>query len=152
MIAHPPCTYLTSTGNRWMRPEYSARFPDRRQQREDAIIFFMAFMSAPIPCIAVENPLGIMTSRFRKADQYVQPWQFGDRASKLTGLWLVNLPLLTPTQVVHPDYLIYKSKHTASGISKYPVEWGPRFRHSNRSKQRSRTYWGIAQAMATQWG
>ena len=107
MIAHPPCTYLCVTGNKWMKPEYKDRFPNREEQREDAISFFMCLYDAPIERVAVENPVGIMSTVFRKPDQYVHPYHFGDPHSKKTGFWLRNLPKLLPTDVVEPEMYTY---------------------------------------------
>ena len=149
MIAHPPCTYLTVTGNKWFKPEYKDRFPTREQDRKDGIAFFMALMNANIPKIAVENPIGIMSTNFRKPDQIIQPWQFGHEASKSTCLWLKGLPLLTHTNVVDKgEFVTYKSgkrmtKWYADAASLSPKE---------RAKVRNTTFQGIADAMADQWG
>jgi hypothetical protein len=149
MIAHPPCTYLTVTGNKWFKPEYKDRFPTREQDRKDGIAFFMALMNANIPKIAVENPIGIMSTHFRKPDQIIQPWQFGHEASKSTCLWLKGLPLLTHTNVVDKgEFVTYKSgkrmtKWYADAASLSPKE---------RAKVRNTTFQGIADAMADQWG
>ena len=135
-IFHPPCTYLTVSGNKWMKPEYRDRFPDRPRQREEAVEFFMALANAPIPHIAIENPIGIMSTRWRKPDQVVQPWMFGHGEVKATCLWLKGLATLVPTSVVegrHPRM------HTLPPSK-------------DRWKERSRTYQGIAEAMAEQWG
>jgi len=88
MIAHPPCTYLTNSGNKWMKPEFKDRFPHRIEQREQAIEFFLKLYNAPIYSVAIENPVGVMSRVFRKPDQYVHPYQFGDPHSKKTGWWL----------------------------------------------------------------
>lgn len=136
LIAHPPCTYLCVSGNRWM---YDPRYPNRAQDREAAAAFFMAFIHAPIEKIAVENPIGIMNTRFRKPDQIIQPWQFGHAASKATCLWLKNLPLLKPTQIVESDLRMY-------GNGKRMSQW-----YSSRKRERSITFPGIAAAMADQW-
>ncbi len=148
MIAHPPCTYLTVTGNRWMKPEYADRYPDRPMQREDAVDFFMRLATSNIPRIAIENPVCIMSSRYRKPDQIIQPWQFGDKAVKKTCLWLKNLPLLTPTKIVTPKYITYNSSTKASCKSRYPMAWAKK----GDWKERSKTFQGIANAMAKQWG
>lgn len=148
MIAFPPCTYLTVTGNKWMKPEYADRFPTRKQDREDAINFFMQFVDVNIPLKAIENPVGIMSSIYRKPDQIIQPWQFGDRAVKKTCLWLMGLPVLLYTQIVSPEYLVFNSSTHKSGKSKYPVLWGGK----HNSILRSKTFPGIAKAMAEQWG
>lgn len=130
LIAHPPCTDLAVSGSRWF-PEKRA---DGRQQR--AIEFFMELVNAPVARIAVENPVCIMSSHYRKPDQIIQPWQFGHGETKATCLWLKNLPKLTPTNVV---------EGREARVHKMPP--GP-----ERWKERSRTYDGIAKAMAEQWG
>lgn len=150
MIAHPPCTYLTVTGNRWFLPEFAARYPDRGRQREEAAAFFMALANAEVPKIAIENPVCVMASRWRKSDQIIQPWQFGDRAVKKTCLWLKGLPKLVPTKIVEPEYKIYNSKNHKSGKSRYPMLWAGKGK--GMSKERSKTFQGIAEAMADQWG
>jgi hypothetical protein len=148
MIAHPPCTYLCVTGNKWMKPEFKDRFPNRAKQREDAVDFFMALADASIPKICIENPVGIMSTRWRKPDQYIQPWQFGEKHSKKTGLWLKGLPKLKHTKLVKPEFYIYKDGR------KDPM-WHVKTMHLNkedRMKARSLTFQGIADAMADQWG
>ena len=127
MIAHPPCTHLAVSGARW--------FKDKQKEQAEAIKFFMELVNAPIPKIAVENPISIMSSKFRKPDQIIQPWMFGHGETKATCLWLKNLPLLKPTRIV---------KGREAKIHKMPP--GP-----DRWKKRSRTYKGIAGAMAQQW-
>lgn len=147
MIAHPPCTYLTVTGNKWMKPEFKDRFPNRPQQRKDAIDFFIKLYNAPIEKIAIENPVGILSTQFRKPDQYVHPYYFGDKHSKKTGFWLKNLPLLVANEIVEPEMYIYKDGrkdpmwHVES--MSMPKE--------ERTKFRSKTFPGIAKAMAEQW-
>jgi len=149
MIAHPPCTFLCVTGNKWMKPEYRERFPTREQDRKDAIEFFMDLVNAPIPKIAIENPVGIMSSHYRKPDQYVQPYWFGHPHSKKTGLWLKNLPKLKPTDVVAEEpRVIPKNGHS---MSRLHVEIG-KLPMSERATRRSRTFHGFAEAMSTQWG
>ena len=148
IIAHPPCTYLTNAGNKWFKPEYKERFPDREQKREDAVLFFMAFWNADCPRVAIENPQGIMSSRFRKPDQYIEPYMFGDPEKKKTGLWLRGLPALAPTNVVEPIII-----ECASGARE--PRWHMETIHlppKERSKARSKTFPGIARAMAEQWG
>ena len=130
MIAHPPCTHLSVSGAR----HFAAKRADGRQQ--EAVDFFMALVNAPIPRIAVENPVCIMSSLYRKPDQIVQPWQFGHGETKATCLWLKGLPKLTPTDVV---------EGREARIHRMPP--GP-----NRWKERSKTFPGIAEAMAAQWG
>lgn len=148
LICHPPCTYLTCSGNKWFKPEYKDRFPDRFQQREDAVQIFMMFVNAKCEHIAIENPVGIMSTRYRKPDQYIQPYYFGDPEKKTTGLWLKNLPRLVPTNIVEPQII-----RTKSGVNE--PKWHmdtlglPK---EERSRLRSKTFLGIAQAMAEQWG
>lgn len=149
MIAHPPCTYLTVTGNKWFKPEYAHRFPTRHQDRENAVAFFMELVNANIPKIAIENPIGIMSTRYQKPTQVIHPWQFGHEASKSTCLWLKGLPKLNPTNIVGKgEFVTYKSgkrmtKWYADAASLSPKE---------RAKVRNTTFQGIADAMAAQWG
>jgi hypothetical protein len=135
MIAHPPCTFLTVSGNKWMKPEFADRFPTRHKDREDALEFVRALMAAPIPRIAVENPISVISSRIRKPDQVIQPWMFGHGEVKATCLWLKGLPKIKPTNIV---------TGRADRLHRLPP--GP-----DRWKERSRTFAGIAQAMAEQW-
>jgi len=151
MIAHPPCTYLTLTGNKWFKPEFAERFPTRQKDREDAIQFFMALANAPIPKIAIENPIGIMSSRWRKPEQIIQPWQYGHETTKATCLWLKGLPPLRSTNIVSKgEVVVSKSGNRMSRwyyeTSKLPIKGGI------RAKARSVTFQGIADAMADQWG
>lgn len=148
LIAHPPCTYLTLAGNRWMKPEYRNRYPNREQQRKDAIDFFMLLIEAPIPRIAVENPIGIMSRIYRKPDQIIQPYQFGHDVRKPTCLWLRNLPPLFPTNIVAPKLHTDKNGHTDSYFHYESFNLPAK----ERAKFRSRTFEGIANAMASQWG
>ena len=127
MIAHPPCTHLAVSGARW--------FKDKRKEQAAALDFVRLLLSAPIPRIALENPVSIISSKIRKPDQIIQPWQFGHGETKATCLWLRGLPPLTPTDVVEG--------RTARVHRMSP---GP-----DRWKERSRTYGGIAEAMADQW-
>lgn len=146
-IFHPPCTYLTTTGNKWMKPEFKERFPEREQQRKDAIKFFIDLYNVDIPMVAIENPVGVMSSEFRKPDQYVHPYYFGDPHSKKTGLWLKNLPLLVPTDIVEPQFIVHKN-----GV-KDPL-WHYetlRLPPDERSSARSKTFQGFANQMALQW-
>lgn len=147
MIAHPPCTYLTVTGNKWMKSEFRDRFPNRVQQRKDAIAFFMALYNAPIEKIAIENPVGIMSTEFRKPDQYVHPYYFGDRHSKKTGFWLKGLPPLEPTDVVEPEMYTYKDGRKDPIWHFESMKLPPK----ERARVRSQTFPGIAMAMAMQW-
>lgn len=147
MIAHPPCTYLTVTGNKWMKPEYAHRFPNRKQQRAEAIHFFMTLAQARIHKIAIENPVGIMSTSWRPADQYIHPYQFGGPHSKRTGLWLKNLPPLKPTCIVEPQFYTYKDGRRDPLWHVETMKLPP----LERMKARSKTFPGIAEAMAEQW-
>lgn len=143
MIAHPPCTYLSVSGMHW-----TARGLRDPQLTEDALAFVHMLMDAPIDRIAIENPISVISSRIRKPDQIIQPWQFGHDASKKTCLWLHNLPLLTPTLVIEPRIINGRKRwgnQTDSGQNRLPPT-------ADRWKIRSETYRGIAEAMAQQWG
>jgi hypothetical protein len=140
MIAHPPCTYLASSGLHWNK-----RRPERAAQTEQALAFVMALANAPIPRIAIENPIGALSSRWRKPDQIIQPWMFGEDASKATCLWLKGLDPLRPTNILPGGSKARRGNQTPSGQNKL----GP---SPNRWKERSRTFQGIADAMANQWG
>ena len=150
MIAHPPCTYLCSSGLHW-----NHRTPGRAEKTEEALAFVRALMAAPIPRIAIENPVGAIGTRIRPADQYVQPYEFGDDASKRTGLWLKNLPKLEakPLQRFPGRWVTLPSgkrverwsNQTDSGQNRL----GP---SADRWQVRSKTYDGIARAMVEQWG
>lgn len=146
MICHPPCTRLTVTGNKWFKPEYADRFPNRAAEREEDVKFFMALANAPIRQIAIENPVGIMSTRWRKPDQIIQPFYFGHPEPKKTCLWLKNLPRLAHTQHVEPDYFISKS---GKKLARWYYMPSP---SKERQIMRSRTFQGIAKAMAEQWG
>lgn len=143
MVAHPPCTYLSVSGMHWTRR--GLRDP---QLTEDALAFVKMLLDAPIQRIALENPISVISSRIRKPDQIVQPWQFGHDASKKTCLWLKNLPPLQPTKIIEPRIVDGKRRwgnQTDSGQNRL----GP---SEDRWKIRSETYMGIADAMARQWG
>jgi hypothetical protein len=143
MIAHPPCTYLSVSGMHWTRR--GLRDP---QLTEDALAFVRLLMDAPIPRIAVENPVSIISTTIRRPDQTVQPWMFGHDASKKTCLWLKGLPLLKTTQIMEPRIVNGRERwgnQTDSGQNRL----GP---SPDRWKIRSATYAGIAAAMAAQWG
>lgn len=161
MIAHPPCTFLAVSGAKWYyhpddkdkpieqrRPH--PKFPNRAKDREEGAAFFMALANANIEHIAIENPVGIMNTRFRKPDQIVQPYQFGDSASKKTCLWLKNLPPLHETEVVEPgEYIEFGSgrrlaKWYSDGLTKTKTP-------EERRTWRSKTFPGFAKAIAEQW-
>lgn len=136
VIAHPPCTYIAVSGARWMKDN-----PDRAAAAEDALGFFLACLNAPAKMVCVENPVSAASSRIRKPDQIIQPWQYGHEETKTTCLWLRNLPKLRRTRVVTKR----DGNLTPSGQNKL----GPSV---DRWKLRAKTYAGIAEAMATQWG
>ena len=143
MVAHPPCTYLCSSGLHW-----NGRVPGRAEKTEEALEFVRALLFCEIPRIALENPTGCIGTRIRKSDQTIQPWQFGADASKATCLWLKGLPKLVPTSIVEPRIVNGKKRwgnQTDSGQNRL----GP---SDDRWKVRSETYLGIAEAMAAQWG
>ena len=128
MIAHPPCTHLAVSGARW--------FKDKRVEQEAALEFVRALLAAPVERIALENPISIISSRIRKPDQIVQPWMFGHPETKATCLWLKGLPKLVPTEIV---------EGREARVHRMPPS-------PDRWKERSRTYEGVAAAMAGQWG
>lgn len=145
MIAHPPCTYLCLSGIHW-----NNRIEGRAAKTEEALAFVRQLLDAPIKHIALENPVGVISTHIRKSDQIIQPWQFGDPFSKQTALWLKGLPLLKPTNVLTPTAFQTNGKprwsnQTATGQNAL----GP---SADRWKLRSITYQGIADAMAEQWG
>lgn len=150
IIAFPPCTYLTVTGNRWFNYEkYGDKAIQRMLDRNDAVKFFMTIANADCDKIAIENPVGIMSTHWRKPDQIIQPYQFGDAYEKRTCLWLKGLPTLTPTKIVEiPDRIQFKSGKT---MAKWYVEAG-NLSKEQRALVRSKTFPGIARAMAEQWG
>lgn len=128
MIAHPPCTHLAVSGSRW--------FKYKQREQQDALQFVRDLMAAPIEKIAIENPISVISSKIRKPDQIIQPWQFGHGETKATCLWLKNLLKLKPTEIV---------EGREARVHKMPPS-------ADRWKQRSKTYPGIAEAMADQWG
>lgn len=150
IIAFPPCTYLTVTGNRWFNIDrYGEKAIRRYSDRKDAINFFMAFANADCEKIAIENPVGIMSSEWRKPDQIINPWQFGDAFEKRTCLWLKGLPKLKPTNIVDvPPRKMYDS---GKSMPSWYAEAG-KLPKEARAKLRSKTFPGIAKAMAEQWG
>lgn len=149
IIAHPPCTYLATSGNRWFSiNRYGNKAIKRMQLRTEAINFFMCFVNADCDRIAIENPVGIMSRLYRKPDQIINPYEFGHTATKKTCLWLKGLPTLKPTKIVEPELV------TLSTGKKVP-KWDYNALHESydeRQAIRSRTFWGIAKAMSEQWG
>lgn len=167
MIAHPPCTHLAVSGARW--------FKDKRCEQAEALAFVERLLGAPIEKIALENPVSIISSRIRKPDQIIQPWWFGHGETKTTCLWLKNLPHLEPTEIVVPEwavrvdgsvhlsakgkrdnpthYLTGRAKRILSGVQL--EQWNRIHKmppSPERWKNRSRTYSGVANAMAIHWG
>lgn len=149
VIAHPPCTYLTVTGNRWFNVEkYGQKAIQRLADREEAIKFFMNFANCKSEHVAIENPVGIISTVWKKPEQIIQPYQFGESAEKKTCLWLKGLPKLESTNIVKPPERI----KFASGKSMpawYAKAW--HLPKEERAKIRSKTFPGIAKAMAEQW-
>jgi len=138
MIAHPPCTHLAVSGARW--------FDGKVREQAEALDFVRLLMTAPIERICIENPVSIISSRIRKPDQIIQPWQFGHEATKTTCLWLTGLPHLTPTAIVGKG-----ERHVTKSGKSLP-KWYNLPPSPDRWKIRSATYPGIAAAMAAQWG
>jgi site-specific DNA-cytosine methylase len=143
LIAHPPCTYLSVSGMHW-----TTRGLRDPKLTEDALDFVRLLMDAPVPRIAIENPVSVISSRIRKPDQIINPYQFGEDASKKTCLWLKGLPLLTPTEIIAPR-VIGGKKRWGNQCDSGQNNLGP---SEDRWKVRSRTYEGIAKAFAAQWG
>ena len=157
IIAHPPCTYLTVAANKLYNVEkYGEKALKRLQDREKALEFFMAFVNADCDKKAIENPIGVISTRYRKPTQIIQPYEYGHPVKKSTCLWLYNLPKLTPTNVV--EYEIIHSKGASGGYS--GNSWIVKdengkilsYRDPRVAKARSKPFPGIAQAMADQWG
>ena len=165
MIAHPPCTFLSSSGALWLYhpddkhlPTYERRphplYPDRVKDRDDAVEFVKRLFDSDIPCIAIENPIGQLSSLWRKPDQIVQPWMFGDQASKSTCFWLKGLPKLNPTNIV--DKGEFYEFTTKKGVVKKQPMWyfkalSEAKTPAERRTLRSKTFQGMAKAMAEQW-
>jgi len=143
MIAFPPCTYLCGAGQNWIN-----RQEGRREKMEDALQFVQTLMDADIPKISIENPIGIISSHIRKPDQIIQPYWFGHPYQRATCLWLKNLPKLVPTNLVDRGE-IYVTKSGRSRGGAWTMNLGPT---KDRWKIRSRTFQGVADAMAEQWG
>lgn len=155
-IFHPPCTYLSVTGNKWFKPEFKERFPDREERRKDAISFFMAFANCKIKKYCLENPVGIMSTVWRKPNQVIQPMYFGHNEPKKTCLWLRNLPRLNGnlSYALDPSTCVGEYHITKSGkrLPKWYAYADKSKGQEERAKIRSKTFPGIARAMAAQWG
>lgn len=143
MIAFPPCTYLTVTANRSF-----VNNPERWEKRLEAMKFVYELMNAPIKHIAIENPVGAISTWIRKPDQYIQPYEHGHKMSKKTGLWLKGLPLLKPTKIVEPEWIIDKT----AGKRYSPLHYKTSSTNNQKiALLRGKTFEGIAAAMAEQW-
>ncbi len=149
IIAFPPCTYLTVTGNRWFNiDKYGDKAIQRYKNRKNAVDFFMLFANANCEKIAIENPIGCMSTLYRKPNQIIHPYMFGDAERKATCLWLKGLPELVSTDVVEPNVVYYKNgKGSDSLWHMNTISLPPK----ERAKARSKTFPGIAKAMAEQW-
>ncbi len=154
IIAHPPCTYLAVSGARWMYNKDGSVNQERLKNQNEALHFVQKLMDAPIDKIAIENPISVISTKIRKPDQIVQPYMFGDKASKSTCLWLKNLPKLVPTNIVEKGE--FKEWVDKNGVKKRQAKWyfdalknakSPEERRTLRSK----TFKGMAEAIANQW-
>jgi hypothetical protein len=154
MIAHPPCTYLAVSGARWLYNKDGSKNEERWRNQAEALQFVQRLMDAPIDKIAIENPVSVISSHIRKPDQIVHPWMFGDKASKSTCFWLKNLPKLEPTDIVEKgEFIEFISK---KGIKKRQPKWyfdalKEAKTPAERRTLRSKTFKGMAQAIAKQW-
>lgn len=154
MIAHPPCTYLAVSGARWMYNKDGSINQERYDNQQDALNFVQKLMDAPIEHIAIENPISVISTSIRKPDQIIHPYMFGDKASKSTCLWLKNLPKLVPTDIVEKgEFIEWTDKN---GKKKRQAKWF--YDALNKAKTpeerrtlRSKTFDGIARAIADQW-
>jgi hypothetical protein len=165
MIAHPPCTYLSQSGTQWLyHPEDKhllsqerrphPKYPTRKKDRDDAVDFVKRLYDCDIPCIAIENPIGSLSSLWRKPDQIVQPWMFGDKASKSTCFWLKGLPKLVPTDIVdRGEFFEFTTKKGV--VKKQPMWYYKALSEAKTSAERrtlrSKTFQGMAKAIAKQW-
>ncbi|WP_024833814.1 hypothetical protein [Ruminiclostridium josui] len=149
ILAFPPCTYLTVTGNSWFNIEkYGEKAIKRHEDRKKAIEFFMLFANSDCEKIAIENPIGVMSTQYRKPNQIIQPYQFGEPERKSTCLWLKGLPNLVPTNIVEPILYTYKDGRTDGNWHMQTLKLPAK----ERAKARAKTFPGIARAMAQQWG
>ena len=154
MIAHPPCTFLAGSGARWLYNKDGSKNVERWENQSKALDFVQKLIDAPIDKIAIENPISVISSNIRKPDQIVQPWQFGDKAQKSTCLWLKNLPKLEPTDIVEKgEFIEFISK---KGVKKRQPKWyfealKNAKTPAERRTLRSKTFKGMAEAIADQW-
>lgn len=149
MIAHPPCTYLAVSGARWLYNTDGSKNKERWDNMEKGLNFVKALMEAPIEKIVIENPISVISSRIKKPTQIIRPYEFGENSTKSTCLWLKNVPKLIPTNIIKP------TKHTTKSGKQYDSWWFESSLISDlkeRAKFRSKTFPGIAKAMAEQWG
>jgi hypothetical protein len=149
MIAHPPCTYLTNINSFMNRGCSLYTASEAKELRKNAVTFFMALVNAPIQKKCIENPVGYMNSHYRKPDQIIRPYQFGETSSKGTCLWLYGLHLLVPTDIKEPTYHVTKNGRV---FDKWYFDTSLISDLKKRAKVRSKTFQGIANAMANQWG
>jgi len=155
MIAHPPCTYLAVSGNRWLYNKDGSKNTERWNNQAKALDFVKALMSAPIKRIAIENPISVISSEIRKPDQIVQPWMFGDKAQKSTCFWLKNLPMLKPTNIVEKgEFFEWTEKKTGKTL-RQPLWYYEALQKAKTPEERrtlrSKTFPGMAKAIAEQW-
>ena len=154
MMAHPPCTYLAVSGAGWLYNKDGSRNEERWKNQAEALDFVKALMNAPIDFIAVENPVSVISTQIRKPDQIIHPWQFGDKASKSTCLWLKNLPKIKPTKIVDKgEFFEWTDKN---GVKKKQPQWYYDALHEAKTPEerrtlRSKTFQGMAKAIADQW-
>jgi hypothetical protein len=154
MMAHPPCTYLAVSGAAWLYNKDGSRNEERWKNQAEALDFVKALMNAPIDFIAVENPVSVISTQIRKPDQIIHPWQFGDQASKSTCLWLKNLPKIKPTKIVDKgEFFEWTDKN---GVKKKQAQWdmdalSQAKTPEERRTLRSKTFQGMAKAIADQW-
>ena len=155
MVAHPPCTYLAVSGNRWLYNKDGSKNTERWNNQAKALDFVKALMSAPIKRIAIENPISVISSEIRKPDQIVQPWMFGDKAQKSTCFWLKNLPMLKPTNIVEKgEFFEWTEKKTGKTL-RQPLWYYEALQKAKTPEERrtlrSKTFPGMAKAIAEQW-
>ena len=154
MIAHPPCTFLAVSGARWLYNKDGSKNEQRYKDQAEALDFVQKLMDAPIDKIAIENPISVISSKIKKPNQIVQPWMFGDKAQKSTCLWLKNLPNLEATDIVEKgEFIEFTSK---KGVKKRQAKWyfdalKTAKTPAERRTLRSKTFKGMAEAMAEQW-
>ena len=155
LIAFPPCTFLTNTGNRWFNVEkYGKKAVKRLENRKKAAQFFMQFVNADCNRIAIENPIGYMSTYYRKPDQIIQPYQFGENARKATCIWLIGMPPLYPTKIVDPGE-IKPGGYSVGACANFAMDENGkilRWNDPRTARARSKTFPGVGNAMAAQWG